>query len=449
MERHEELTQEIVRITELEGFVDACRELRDGMFFYERDVLLAMYSGVLQGMMITSLFWAGLEGEEVFNEVRDVLYQVVKNFPSRLRYRGAALDIGALVDRFLETGGRALSEEMPLIALSFMYYFSDDYDVEVNPNQVFYQVERSLLEGRTDSFEDLARLGAAILRGNRLPAFWLRLTGIFGRWSHALWALQETMLTVPELSYPLGSSFEEHKRRRNVPSIVDIGQLRKVRRLQQFEEMDFEDLPIDQFWFELLNHPETLSMEPAEYFDQRTDIEITLKAILFAPQLWGHTAEEQDRLVRAALSGVRLYSSRELVQLVVGVMESTHEGGPVFRDAKSSLLALGGTMRATMIRLAEEQLFSPIYWHLADVLVSGRKSEQVSKFLLRSAKEAGSEEERLHLIPLLGRYADPRIQDVLAKWREEKGGAIAKAADKALRNLERKTRKTKRATGNP
>ncbi|NLL47857.1 MAG: hypothetical protein GX249_04665, partial [Firmicutes bacterium] len=60
---YKELIEEISEITTVDGFVSSCLEIKESMFFYERDLMLAAYSASLELLAVAALLAAALKGK--------------------------------------------------------------------------------------------------------------------------------------------------------------------------------------------------------------------------------------------------------------------------------------------------------------------------------------------------------------------------------------------------
>ena len=60
---YRELLEEIKEITTVDGFVSSCLEIKESMFFYERDLMLAAYTASLELLIVAALLNAGLRSK--------------------------------------------------------------------------------------------------------------------------------------------------------------------------------------------------------------------------------------------------------------------------------------------------------------------------------------------------------------------------------------------------
>jgi transposase len=220
MNPDEGVMDEIERITLAEGMVDFCRDLRDSMTFYDRDVLLATYTGILESMMITALCQAGRHGPADLARTADRLEALLNDLPQRLSPPPGPLDIESFLQRFLEGSGQGLLETFPVYRTALWLYFTEPPVVLAEPDRALYEAHRDLRAQRPGALERLGRVGAAFLRGASLSAGWLRLDGNGAEAAQSLWTLRDTVVSVPGLEAmdPAGRV------------VVDLGAERAVRR---------------------------------------------------------------------------------------------------------------------------------------------------------------------------------------------------------------------------
>ena len=104
---YRELLQELWHLVGYNGFVSTCLELKEGMLFYERDLLLAAYASGLETIIVSALYWACLDSLDALEETASCTERLLGDMPARLHLRDSPIDVQALVESFLATNGCA------------------------------------------------------------------------------------------------------------------------------------------------------------------------------------------------------------------------------------------------------------------------------------------------------------------------------------------------------
>ena len=90
------------QVTRFDGFLAALVEIRDGMVFYDRDLMLAGYTGNLEALIVSTLAEACMAGDEEASRAFAAVRQVVDELPERLAAPDdAPADVQAVVGRIL------------------------------------------------------------------------------------------------------------------------------------------------------------------------------------------------------------------------------------------------------------------------------------------------------------------------------------------------------------
>lgn len=335
----DELLAEIERITEFEGMVDLCRDLRDAMTFYDREVLLATFTGILEGMVISALFEAGARGADALGTVTERLEAMLRTLPRRLVPPPGPLDVESLVHRFLDIGARGLSFNFPVYAQSVADYFTGSEDMATPIDRRLLEAWRGAGREGPDPVQ-LGPAGAAVLRGARPSTAWLRLEGRGVERIHALWTLRDAVASLPGVAFPLApareagldESLEHHLTAQGIPGagvarVVDLSAARRRRRRDAiFEDGAGEQIPLDDeeeaFWDRVFDEA-ALNDEATAYAAQRPDVRWPLLAIPLDEGLQDAAEDGDNAIVHALalLEAVAPEAAGDALVQLAGILE--------------------------------------------------------------------------------------------------------------------------------
>ncbi|MGI6037306.1 MAG: hypothetical protein ACOYD6_03655, partial [Limnochordia bacterium] len=206
MDRHE-IIEELKYITSHEGFVLTCLELKEGMLFYDRNVLLAAYAGEIERMLIGALFTASLESSATLEATIEELQDIIALMPRRLVRRQSPVDIQYLVDSFLESRGWILQERLPVLNETFRHYVAGNYRLEDNIDGMLRRVGQLLRTGKEGQARRLCgQIGALVLRGRPFRQCWYLIAEPrLALWINALENIQANLYAHPFEKLPLGT----------------------------------------------------------------------------------------------------------------------------------------------------------------------------------------------------------------------------------------------------
>src|SRR5690554_3059235 len=97
--------EEVKEITTVDGFVAVCFEIKESMFFYERDLMLAAFSASLELLAVVVMLGAALKGEAELQEAYAELQSLVDGLFIDLNKFQFFLDVQYVVDNFLQGAG--------------------------------------------------------------------------------------------------------------------------------------------------------------------------------------------------------------------------------------------------------------------------------------------------------------------------------------------------------
>lgn len=124
---YKELIEEIKEITTVDGFIAACLEIKESMFFYERDLMLAAYSASLEILMVVALLNGALKGRGELRKIEEELEENFDTLLSELSKFNFPLDVQHVVDHYLQENGVRTRYRMPVyIDMIHAYVLSTD-----------------------------------------------------------------------------------------------------------------------------------------------------------------------------------------------------------------------------------------------------------------------------------------------------------------------------------
>src|SRR5690554_4236825 len=171
-----EMVHEVKEITSIDGFVAACLEIKESMFFYERDLVLAAYGASVELLTIGALFIASLEGDDVAQEVYDELSQSLRDLVDGLQNTLLPLDIQFLGEHFVRGVAYAAQLRFPVYELMMKYYRNGIYESSPSIDELLRQAQANLANRGSGIDRILGLVGARMLRGEHLRPIWLHIS---------------------------------------------------------------------------------------------------------------------------------------------------------------------------------------------------------------------------------------------------------------------------------
>jgi hypothetical protein len=426
----DDLMAEIERISEFDGMVDLCRDLRDAMTFYDREVLLATFTGILEGMMISALFEAGTHGPAALEGATARLEGVLRAMPRRLMPPPGPLDVESLVHRFLDVGARGLAFNYPVYARSIGDYFGGREDVSEPIDQRLLEAWRKARRDGPDPAL-LGPAGAAVLRGARPSSAWLRLEGRGVERIHCLWTLRDAVSSLPGIEFPLGPARDAHLQASLDPSgvaaahgvagaarVVDLSAARRRRRRDPvFDEAEADASPLDEaeeeFWDSVFDE-EPMGPKAYEYARRRPEVRYPLLAIPLDEGLQ-EAAEDGDNAIVHALELLEKLMPDAAGEALVTLAGDLDPDGALFAHVVESLLALEpSAMDHVMGVIADGDLRTAA--RLAPVLAASRRARRdvrVFDLLADLLGRTGWAEGKERVAAALETYGDARAVPLL------------------------------------
>ncbi len=229
------LIEEIEEITTVDGFIAACLEIKESMFFYDRDLMLAAYTASLELLATVALFGAGLRGKKELYRAEEQIQRAAESLLEELAKYRLPLDIQFLVDSFLQEDGFQFSLRLPVYLEMMRNYAQPRVGELFEVDTLILRAHQSLkdTEQSCKTLDTLlGQVGWRMLRGEHLRPIWLEI-------SHpriylvlvGLQTLMNNFRVTPYFNFPLEEiSIERQKRKKVKGNIVsDLGVARNFR----------------------------------------------------------------------------------------------------------------------------------------------------------------------------------------------------------------------------
>ncbi|MGI6558054.1 MAG: hypothetical protein ACOX20_03555 [Limnochordia bacterium] len=428
---YRELLQELWHLVGYNGFVSTCLELKEGMLFYERDLLLAAYASGLETIIVSALYWACLDSVDALEETASCAERLLGDMPGRLLRRDSPIDVQALVESFLATNGWVLVERLPIYIGTFVHYGRGDYNLDDNPDHTLRQVQLALNRGKDDLARELfGALGATVLRGERIRPCWCKMAHPrLSIWLKGLDNMVNALKATTQLSFPFEDIDQERRRKHNNSIVIDLEAFRNLRRPGGFMVIGQDNLPpqdevdkimADYFFGEKCRLPWGALKGIRKHKRQLTPL---LLAILENELLREREIQQQacgPVLLAIHLSG-RLRLKAAVDPLITILTECTAPGvhlvQTIFALERMVDLASG-----RLVDLARERSSLLLDLALADILEHASPCERVYEALATIWNRNNPSQQQGFLIGALVNYGDPRALSLLEEAR--KGGDL-------------------------
>lgn len=415
-----DLFEELVQVGSPMGFVETCRDLRDGMLFYDRDVLIGAYTGVLEGIAFNLLLEAALESSEVFERAVDNLRAFIGSLPETLDLRDYPMDVQSLAERFLETGGRSLYEAFPVWVAALHVYQSEDLGSEdADTDRLLAEARRHQERGNdSHALTRMGRVGALALLGQRIRPVWGRIGGPLQHWLHGLYAAVEAVANHEEIGYPLRPVHEERMRRGARGVVRDLSVRRRYTDSDRDVWRDMDE--IDRFYNEIMNGRSELSESAYEVVQQHGRALLpVLLTILGASELRDTESGTEHLAPVRALDALVALHATEATAILLRIVAEVDPQDELFAAAQLALVKLGSDVRPEVLSFATSEADAETAIYLSEVLSRMEKDERVFKFLTSLFRKTSWWEGKGALVRALGEYGDARAIPLL---REELRG---------------------------
>jgi hypothetical protein len=428
---YRELLQELWHLVGYNGFVSTCLELKEGMLFYERDLLLAAYASGLETMIVSALYWACLDSLQALEETASCTEQMLRDMPQRMLRRDSPIDVQDLVESFLSTNGWVLTERLPVYIGTFFHYGRGDYDLEENPDHTLRQIQLALNQGKDDRAHDLfGGLGATVLRGERIRPCWCKMAHPrLLIWLKGLDNMVNALKATTQLSFPFEAIEKERQRGHSSSIVIDLEAFRNLRRPGGFMfigednlvPQDEVDRIMDDYFFgEKCRLPWGAVKGIRKHKGQLTPL---ILAILENECLRRREIRDESAgpvLLAINLSGrLRL---RAAVDPLITILEECTMPGAHLVQTIFALERMVDMAQERLVDLAMERSSFLLNLALADILEHASPCERVFQALATIWNRANRLQEKSFLIGSLVNYGDPRALSLLEEAR--KGGDL-------------------------
>ncbi|NMB02303.1 MAG: hypothetical protein GX971_12425 [Firmicutes bacterium] len=434
---YRDLIEEIQEITTVDGFVSSCLEIKESMFFYERDLMLAAYSASLELLGVATLLSALIQGKRELVKAEAELERCVESLLAELEKYQFPLDIQYVVDRFLQGVGLQIRWRIPVYLKMIRAYGStndfldDDLDTTLRKAHFVLRKRNSDVEEELSTILGLA--GAKMLRGAELRPIWLQVS--HPRIQAVLLGLQtlvNNLKVTPYFNYPLEDLTTERQKRKKIKGNVvsDLGVFRNFRQ----GGSGYTDLNIalakdeyDQFIEGFFSGFEYLDIEP----DQTV---VELITTIFEARL------VNDEIDQRFLMRIIVYCNRwqlsEVSDVVLEILGELDMEDPLFYEFWSLLKSFDAKALPAMRRYARMHRDSPLLPYLALFLSHGPPTKRRWSLLKEIFEHYPEEnEEKGHMAISIARYGGAEavhyLEEVLASSKHA-NGAYRKRLEKAL-----------------
>lgn len=404
---YQELLEEIKEITTVDGFVSACLEIKESMFFYERDLMLAAYSASLELLAVAALLSALLKGKRELRKAEVEVELCVDSLLGELEKYQFPLDIQYIVDRYLQGAGLQTRWRMPVYAKMVQAYgtgefMDEELDAIIREAHGILRLPKPNLFFESRLGAVLGKAGAKMLRGAELRPIWLQV-------SHpriqviliGLQTLMNNLKVTPYFNYPLEDLATERQKRKKVKGnvVADLGVFRNFRD----GGSGYTDLSIalakdeyDHFLEGFFEGFEHLDVEP----DQTV---VELITAIFEARLV-HDDLDQRLLLRLIVYCNRWQIS-EVSDVILELLGELDMEDPLFYELWSLLKSFDTKALPAIRRYARKHRDSALLPYLALFLSHGPPTKRRWNLLKEMFEHYPEEnEEKAHMAISIGRF---------------------------------------------
>lgn len=403
---YEELMEEIQEITTVDGFIAACLEIKESMFFYERDLMLAAYSASLELLSVVTLLNGALKGKRELHRVEGELSKNLDRLLVELGKFSFPIDIQHVVDCYLQGNGLRTRTRLAIYSKMIQGYLVSLENREGDVTGLLGSAHRVLANGGPDLqeklFQLLAQVGVRLLRGEQLRPIWLRVS--HPAIAQALLGLQtlvNNLRVTSYVNYPLEDITTERQKRQKIKGnvVADLGVFRNFRQGGSgFTEMNlaFVRDQYDAFLESFLSNLDELQTEPDE------EVKRMLKHILEARLV-------NDGIEPLFISRLLLYLERwsliEFSDLLLEILAVLDSEDPLFYEFWTVLRAFDSKALPAMRRFARADRQSSFLPYLSLFLSYGTRSKRKWTLLTEIFENYPEENEvKAQIASSLGKY---------------------------------------------
>lgn len=441
---HQELMEEIKEITTVDGFVASCLEIKESMFFYEKDLMLAAYSASLELLTIVALLSAALKGKRELLKSQTEVERLVDGLMLELNKYQFPLDIQYVVDHFLQGAGFQTRLRMPAYGQMMRCYSSSIEDLDHDLDIILRKAHLRLREGGENLEHDLNRLlgraGAKMLRGERLRSVWLRV-------SHpriqvvvqGLQTLMNNFRVTPYYNFPLEAIATERQKRKKVKGNV-VSDLNVFRNFRQggsgYTDLNtvFDKDKYDHFFESLFSSFEYIDVEPDQ---QVVDLILMMLDVRLV----------NDDFPQAFLMRTLVYCNRwglsEVSDVILAILADLDPEDPLYFECWSLLKSFDGKALPAMRRFVRSHRESSLLPYLALFLSHGPPTKRRWSLLTEIFEHYPEEnEEKAQMAISISHYGGEEAVTFLEKALETTahvngpyGERLKRALEQAKQNI--------------
>lgn len=389
---YEDLIEEIKEITTVDGFVSACLEIKESMYFYERDLMLSAYSASLELLTVIALLSATLQGSQEFSNAEKEIGNSINNLIRDLDGYHFPLDIQYVVDHFMQGAGLNTSQCIPVYIQMIKNYTCDD-GIPKEIDTILDISHRDLLEKDMEALDlefNLAEVGNQMLKGASLRPIWLEVShpqirGILA----SLQTLMNNCRVTPYFNFPLENIKVERQKRKKIRGnvVLDLGIFRKFR--QGGSGYTNLNLAVDKdeydYFFEgLFAELKHLDVEPDPKVIEL--IQMIFRSYLVNPEI------ESQKLIKLA-TYCELWDIVEVSPIIIDILEVIPVDHILFHHFWSLLKSFGGKALPPIRIFARSNQESPLIPYLAMILSSGKRGKRKWALLTEIFENYGEQDE--------------------------------------------------------
>ena len=423
---YKELIEEISEITTVDGFVSSCLEIKESMFFYERDLMLAAYSASLELLAVAALLAAALKGKGELMKAQTQVEQLLDGLLAELDRYQFPLDIQYVVDHFVQGTGFQTRLRLPAYVQMIHAYSGGSESSPEGLDLVIHQMHH-LLRGEQVGEEELNRFlglaGAKMLRGASLRSVWLRIS--HPRLQVVLQGLQTLMNNLrvtAYYNYPLEDIATERQKRKKVKGNV-VSDLNVFRNFREggsgYTDLNpvFEKDKYDSFFASFFTSFEHLDVEPDEDV-----IDLILKFLDLRPV--------NDDFPEAFLMRLLVYCNRwqitEVSDVILEILVNLEPDDPLYFECWSLLKSFDNKALPAIRRFARKHRDSTLLPYLAVFLSHGPPTKRRWSLLAEIFEHYPEESEEKAMVALsIGRFGGEEavtfLENALESTRQRQG----------------------------
>ena len=444
---YRELLSRLEATSSYDGFVTTLLDIRDSMLFYDRDLMLAGYAGTLEGLIVSTLAAACLEGDTAAEEAFASVREVVDEFPRRLADPSAPADVQAVAEAFLRVRCWMLRERVSAYLLAFSRYLHGDYDLETSIDQLVAACQELVDRDPQAALDRIGEAGALMMRGRTLRPRWAELVdGRLQLWVTALrYMVAHLASTVP--SFPWAPIEEERRRSAPVRAVVDLDAFRRRRSVLRdawHPPTGGPTDPVDALVERIFDGPGALDPPTLALLERMSEQVLPLLAVTVRAR---HLLDGPSAHPAAVAGAIRALAHLRRHEVMARLVElATDPGVPasVAVEARAALECMGHLAIDAVRQYVQRTPSLPAGSALVRLLVRMPRSDQTFHALVELFQRLRWDDEgKLEVASALAEYGDRRAVAVLRQALDDP----RLPSDQARRTLQSAVRRLTAANG--